>query len=123
LSLRDERCKFSLDLAKLVIFIASADGGRYDPAIDQVKRTKDEAVINAQTGKGITNSLHLIGLAADVLIYNMGEYLTDSDDYRFAGDYWKSIDPMNRWGGDFKDSGGRSKPDGNHFSREYQGRK
>jgi hypothetical protein len=116
MSLHDERCKFSLDHAKLVMYINVADGCRYSCATNEVKREQAKALENAQAGIGSANSLHLDGLAVDMLIYDMGVYLKLSEQYRFAGNYWKSLDPLNRWGGDFDD------PDGNHFSRAYQGR-
>jgi hypothetical protein len=123
MSLQDERCKFSLDHAKLVMFINMADGCKYSCATNEVKREQAEADANAQKGIGTKSSLHLLGLAVDMLIYRMGVYLTDSDKYRFAGDYWKTLDSKYCWGGDFRDAAGNPKPDGGHFSRTYQGRK
>jgi hypothetical protein len=95
------------------MFINQCQGGRHSCAIDQVKRTQAEAQANAASGKGIKNSLHLDGLAVDILIYKDGVYLTNTDDYQFAGHYWKVLDNDNAWGGDL------SKPDGNHFSHAY----
>lgn len=115
MTLSELRCKFSLDLAKLILYINEYEHGRYSCAVDQVKRTQAEANANAKAGKGIKNSLHLIGLAADLLIYDHGTYLTQTDQYQFAGEFWEALDMENAWGGRFGD--------GNHFSRAYGGRK
>ena len=53
------------------------------------------------------NSLHTKRLAIDLLIFDdAGNYLTATEDYRFAGEYWMSLDPACCWGGvDNKDGG------------------
>ena len=65
---------------------------------------------------GMENSVHKSRLAVDLQLFKDGEYLTDTEDYRQFGEYWKALGYHNRWGGDF------SSPDGNHFSYEHQGR-
>ena len=37
------------------------------------------------------------------------------------GAYWKSLHPLNRWGGDFRNSKGEKINDFNHFSMEHGG--
>ena len=60
------------------------------------------------------NSLHYEGLAMDVdLCDSDGAYLDKTEYHKQFGDYWKSLHPDCRWGGDFK------KPDGNHYSITY----
>ena len=113
-TLREKRVAFTHCLARLIDY-AFEQG--YEVALDQVKRTAAEAAANAAAGTGIANSLHYDGLAADLLLYRAGRYLTDSADYRRLGTYWKSLHPLAAWGGDFK------KPDGNHFSLEHDGRR
>lgn len=110
-----KRCRFSLAISELVRWTNAQPG--YACAFDQVKRTVEEAQSNAKKGTGIANSLHLIGLAADLLLYKDGVYQTDSEAYRFMGDYWKSLGPDHAWGGDFK------KQDGNHFSVAHNGKR
>ena len=85
-------------------------------AFGQVTRTKEEANANAASGAGIRNSLHLLGLAADLLLYKDGKYQTDSEAYKFAGGYWKTLGGDHCWGGDF-----RKRVDGNHFSIQHEG--
>lgn len=114
-----KRCRFTAAVSKLIDFINSQPG--YACAQDQVKRSSAEARANAAKGVGISNSLHLLGLAADILIYKDGVWQDKSEQYKFAGDYWKSLGPDHCWGGDFLDQYGRPKPDGNHFSIEHNG--
>lgn len=57
---------------------------------------------------GHDNSMHRRRLAIDLNLFDKrGDYLTDSSDYRFAGEYWLSLHPECAWGGI---------EDGNHFS-------
>jgi hypothetical protein len=88
---------------------------------EQTKRTQAEADLNAKKGIGISNSLHTIGLAVDLNLFIADKIQTNSEAYRPLGKYWKSLDPLCRWGGDFKDANGKPKPDGMHFSLEHLG--
>ena len=46
-------------------------------------------------------SKHQDKLALDISLYVTGIYITDKELYRPIGEFWKSLDPLNRWGGDF----------------------
>jgi len=74
-------------------------------------RTPQQAALNAQDGKGIRDSLHCERLAVDLNLFQDGNYLMHTEQYRALGEWWKTLGPAYRWGGDFK-----SRPDGNHFS-------
>lgn len=91
--------------------------------LGEIERKPGQAALNAAAGIGISNSLHLLGLAIDVHLFKDGVYLTDSSAHYKFGQFWKSLTSLHRWGGDFLDASGRPKPDGNHYSIEYQGRK
>ena len=65
----------------------------------------------------VKNSNHYIRLAQDFCLFKGNVYLKDTESYAPLGTKWKSLDPLNRWGGDFEN------PDGNHFSMEFEGRK
>lgn len=115
MSLREKRVLFSTLMAKLV---GKAEVLGLELAFDEVKRSADTAALYEAQGKGVAKSAHLNGLAVDVLLYTKaGEYLTKSEDYKPLGDFWKSLHPLCRWGGDF------TKRDGNHFSLEHGGLK
>ena len=111
-SLSQKRCRFSHDAA-LLLFQAEKLG--YTAAYDQVKRTQAEADSNAASGAGIKNSLHLLGLAVDLLLYRNGVYLETARDYVELGLWWESLGSDHAWGGRFKNI------DANHFSIEHNG--
>lgn len=90
-------------------------GYRYK--LGEVKRGQAQADANAASGAGISNSLHLDGLAIDIDLFKDGVYLQETSAHLIFGQFWKSLGPDHCWGGDFK------KPDGNHYSIAYGGRK
>jgi len=55
---------------------------------------------------GHPNSMHKKRLAIDLNLFKDGKYLTDSNHYLFAGEYWKNLNDACNW--DIRD--------GNHFS-------
>jgi hypothetical protein len=65
---------------------------------------------------GIVKSLHRLKLAIDLILFKNGKPCWKSEQYRDLGTYWKSLNPLCRWGGDFRN------PDGGHFSLNHQGR-
>ena len=88
----------------------------YELTGGELERKAAQAAANAASGAGIANSLHLYRLAIDMNLFISGVYQTDSRAYKPLGDYWKSLHPLCRWGGDFV-----TRPDGNHFSIEHEG--
>lgn len=114
MKLREARCLFSRLISDLVLW-AFEQG--YEVSYEEVKRSKAQADANAASGAGISNSLHLDGLAADLNLYIGGEYQPTSEAHAEIGAKWKTMHPLCRWGGDFR------KPDGNHYSIEWEGRK
>jgi hypothetical protein len=111
---------FALNVAKLIQY-AYEQG--YAITLGEAYRSPEEARRLAILNKGISASLHCERLAVDLHLWHGGRFLTDSGEYRPLGVYWKSLHPENAWGGDFRDRYGRPKPDGNHFSMTWQGRK
>lgn len=113
MTLREARCLFTRLLVKL---LEHAEFLGFEVAIGEVVRDARIAQLNAQSGKGIPNSLHLLGLAVDLNLYRGGAFLPNTPDHAQLGAYWKSLHPLCRWGGEF------SKPDGNHYSLSWEGR-
>ena len=66
-------------------------------------------------GVGISKSLHMSRLAIDVNIFHLGALITDKKMLQPIFDYWESLDPQNRAGGNFK-----SFYDAPHFERKFQ---
>jgi len=96
---------FCLNIAKLIL--ASFEQG--------YELTFGESFDDDGVGH-MKNSNHYIRLAQDLNLFKGDKYLTLSIDYKWLGEYWKSLHPLNRWGGDFKNK------DGNHFSMLWEGR-
>ncbi len=117
MTLRDKRVVFTLHVADL---IHEAGVLGYEIALNEVLRSQAAANANAKAGIGIKASLHVIGLAVDVALYRNGTYLTETEDYRPLGEWWKLQSAPGytlRWGGDFS-----KLKDGCHFSLEHEGR-
>lgn len=99
MNLREARVKFTSMLPRL---IDKAVELGYEIALDEGMN---------HTGIGhMAGSLHYLGLAVDLLLYKDGQYLSGHTNYIELGEYWKSIDPLNHWGGDFPTV------DADHFS-------
>ncbi len=113
MTLREARCLFTSLVPHL---ITKALELGYEAAIGEVVRDNRIALMNAKSGAGIANSLHLVGLALDLNLYRDGVYLAGSESHHELGTYWKSLDQLCRWGGDFK------RQDGNHYSLTWEGR-
>lgn len=114
-SLRAKQERFSLEVSRLVVRLAEMGvRARYR----EVLRTPEQAQRNAATGVGISNSLHIDGLAADLYLSSSGVMLPETRQaYAVMGELWKSMGSDHRWGGDWK------KPDIYHVSIEHGGRK
>lgn len=86
--------------------------------LKELHRPKVTAEYYASIGKGIKNSLHGLGLAADIVLSIDGKVTFKVDDYEKLGTHWKSLHPDNRWGGDFR---GKVKRDAGHISMTHGG--
>jgi hypothetical protein len=100
-------------VAKLLVW-AYANG--YEITFGECYRSPEQAALNAQHGSGIANSLHTLRLAIDLNLFKDGVWLTKTEDFAALGAYWKTLDPLCCWGGDFV-----TRPDGNHFSMTWGG--
>lgn len=112
MTLREQQSLFVQLVANLINW--SYENG-YELTFSEAYRSPQEAAINAQTGAGISNSLHTERLAIDLNLFRDGVLLDTVADYEPMGDYWKSLHVLARWGGNF------SSPDADHFSLTYGG--
>ncbi len=99
-------------LVGLLIEYAYAHG--FELSFGEAWRTPEQAALNAKTGKGISNSLHIDRLAVDFNLFRNGKWLSASEDHKPLGEYWESLAPDCVWGGRFGD--------GNHYSIRHNGR-
>ena len=67
--------------------------------------------------KHMAGSLHFDGLAMDIDLFKNGVYLTDVKYHRPFGEFWKSLDPLCCYGGDFQSV------DADHYSVTFEGKK
>ena len=109
LTLRETQTEFVVCVADLITFAFDND---YEFTYGDANRSPEEC-----TRRGFKESCHGIRLAVDFNLFKAGKYLDQTADHRLLGEYWKSLHNLARWGGDFK------KPDGNHYSFEWGGRK
>lgn len=93
----------------------------FEVTLGESYRSPEEAARLAALGKGIKNSLHTQRLAIDLNLFRNGYYLTSSESHRPLGEWWES--QGGAWGGRFTDAQGKPRPDGNHYSWAFGGRK
>jgi hypothetical protein len=111
-TLGDLQKKFTLMVSHLISW--AYDNG-FALTFGEAFRTPEQCAINVKSGAGIAHSLHTERLAVDLNLFVGGLYQAESSAYEPLGTYWESMGGS--WGGRF------SKPDGNHFSLAYGGRK
>ena len=113
MTLRQKQSLFASLVARLIRF---AESQGYELTFGETWRSRATAEANAAAGRGIKYSLHCDRLAIDLNLFKGGKYLAKSEDHRQLGEYWKALDPLCRWGGDFR------RRDGNHYSLTHGGR-
>lgn len=107
---------FLLNVAKLIQWVNEQDqyvtGG-------ELLRTKEQQKIYFDSGKSKTmDSSHIDKLAIDLNLFINGVYRGDTEAYKPLGQFWVSLHPDNRWGGDWNKDGATEDEkfsDGNHF--------
>lgn len=110
MSLSQEQAAFLLDACKLIEY-ATAQG--FMVTGGELFRTAEQQAIYVQTGRSKTfNSNHLKRLAIDLNFFKDGQIIWDKATLAPLGAYWESLNPKNRWGGNFK-----SLVDCPHFER------
>lgn len=123
MTLLDKQFAFSRLIVEL---IEEAYRRGYTLTLGEMWRPPETAALYAKQGKGIKNSLHTQRLAVDLNLFLNGKFLTKTEDYEGLGLFWENLSTPGLqccWGGRFKDSRGRPRPDGNHFSIAHEGRK
>lgn len=118
MNLFEEQSKFAADVAKLINFILSKE---YFVTLGEAFRPQEMADIYVKEHKGIHDSLHCKRLAIDLNIFDhQGNFLTRADEYKTFGEYFESLDPINRWGGFFVSKYGGKLIDCDHFERNFK---
>lgn len=111
-SLNDKQVIFTRNVGRLLRYAHLAD---LSVILAEAYRTPEQARWYAERGKGIINSAHCKKLAVDLFRVRDGTVSWEHSDYEDLGHHWKTLHPLNRWGGDFRNR------DAVHFSMEHQG--
>jgi len=94
------QAKFLLDACKLIQF-ATEQG--FEVTGGELFRTPEQQAIYVKTGRSKTlASNHLRRLAIDLNFIKEGKLCYDRLALTHVGLFWESLDPLNRWGGNFK---------------------
>lgn len=93
--------EFSVCVAKLILYCVECG----------YNLTLGDAYRDPRVSYGHPNSAHRKRLAIDLNLFKDGKFLQDTIEHKFLGNYWKTLHPLARWGGDFRD--------GNHYSFEW----
>lgn len=87
---------FVRDLVKL---LSHAHAKGYEARLGEVERTVEQQKLYMASGRSKTmNSMHLKKCAADIHFTKDGVLCYPQE----LGDYWESLNPLNRWGGNWK---------------------
>lgn len=109
MELIDKQKNFSVLLARLILEAVTRG---YQVTMGECWRPPFMAQEYKKEGKGIIDSKHCVRIAADLNLFKYSTYLTDPEDYKEMGEYWKSLGTPELpcvWGGDW------STKDANHF--------
>lgn len=100
LTLRQKQSVFAKNIGLLIIW---AYNNGYELTFGEAWRPPEMEAIYVKEGKSETmNSRHIVRMAVDLNGFKNGVLLQSNTDYKPLGDFWKSINPANVWGGDFK---------------------
>lgn len=116
MSLVNKQWEFLKNVAKLIQY---AERKGYKLTGGELYRSQDQQTIYLKNGQTLkTYSRHQDRLAIDLNLFIGNTYITDTVLYQDLGEYWQSLSPRNRWGGDWNKNGSISDErflDGNHF--------
>lgn len=110
MSLFDEQAAFLLDTCRLVI--KATDLG-FKVSGRELGRSAEQQALHVKAGRSTTmNSNHLRNCAIDLYFMKDGKLVYEIETLRPLGEFWKSLNPKNDWGGFW-----RSFKDVPHFER------
>ena len=111
--LGDAQRRFALDVAKLIQYIYNCG---YECTFgDAYRDPRSHGVMGKRSTYGRATSAHKQRLAIDLNLFLDGKYLSTTEAHRLFGEFWEGMTQDNVWGGRF------TSPDGNHYSRRYNG--
>jgi|SRR5690606_32567812 len=100
MKLSEKQRIFAYNIACLIHYAFDQQG--IELTFGEAYRTREQQLIYVQSGKSQTmNSNHLNRLAVDFNFFKEGNLTYNWEDVKPIGDYWESLHPKNRWGGDW----------------------
>ena len=120
MTLSEHQQEFALHFAYLVMHINSVPGYTCTHG-DLYRSPKAFGGMGEKGPYGRNKSAHKNRLAGDLNLFKDGKWITERGPFEQFGAYWKAMDDLNRWGGDFDFDGDGIGDDANHFSRIYRG--
>lgn len=100
MSVTDQQWLFLLDVAKL---IQKAESLEIKLTGGELYRTEEQQAIYLKEGKSKTmNSKHRKRLAIDFNFFINGKLTYEKAKVQVLGDFWESLSPQNRWGGNWQ---------------------
>ena len=116
MSVSTEQWEFLKDVRRLIQF-AEAKGFMLTGG--ELRRSDEQQAIYYDKGLSDTmESLHLLSLAIDFNVFVGGRLTYDREDLEPLGLHWESLNPKNRWGGNFTLRDGET--DTPHFERRLR---
>ena len=110
MSLSDHQFEFLKDVALLIQWVDRRGWKVTGGELHRLPETQE--VLRAKGLSLTTEGNHPRRLAIDLMLFNEAKFLQDTKDYKELGDFWESLNPLNRWGGNFT-----RLADGVHFER------
>ena len=102
MKLSEKQRIFSRNVARLIVY-AYQNG--LELTFGEAYRTIEQQMLYVQSKRSQTmNSMHLQRLAVDFNVFSKGNLTYDWETIKILGDYWESLDPKNRWGGDWNNN-------------------
>lgn len=90
---------FLMDFCRLVVHATRLG---FTVTSGELLRPVEMQKIYVKTGRSKTmDSNHLKKLAGDLNFFIDGVYVTDRNKLKVLGEFWESLHPLNRWGGNF----------------------
>lgn len=121
MSLVAEQFAFALDVCKLILY-AKEQG--FVVTFGEVQRPIEMQELYVKTGRSRTmKSWHLKRLAVDLNFFKDGKLVYAVEVLRPLGQFWESLHPYNRWGGNFDRDWSKADSfvDSPHFERRVPG--
>lgn len=104
---RQKQSKFAHMVALLILHVEALG---YEVTLgDAYRDPRVHGKYGEKKSYSSAKSHHKRRLAVDLNLFRNGRYLSSTEAHRPPGEYWESLHPDNKWGGNF------SNPDGNHY--------